>query len=291
MRTSVGFAAGALVAAPLLVAGAVQAAGPDFAVLPIPEEGRVSVFRPQFTKHVEVFGVLVVASEATPDAKVRHAANVLAQWLDNDEDGKPDDAKVHAALVREGAFLVMFASEREAERSRFDPEGLEESGFRMGQDLYGDETLPGGPPHVKRQGRFDATLEEVLHLVSNGWVAAHPKAFGYGPGSRLTDAMDRARGGRFRRIPRRYPREAWYHYDDRTCDYQCQAAEYLYWALTSLLGGQDYPGRAEEIADEWECATAAKLQERDPAVHALLTDEAYKLPKKLPDGTYRSEAE
>ena len=64
------------------------------------------------------------------------------------------------------------------------------------------------------------------------------------------------------------------------------AAEYFYWTLTSLLGGQDYPGRAEEIADEWECPTAASLAKRDVAVHALLTDEQWGLPRVLPDGTY-----
>ena len=64
------------------------------------------------------------------------------------------------------------------------------------------------------------------------------------------------------------------------------AAEYLYWALTSHLGGQDFPGRAEEIANEWECPTPKLLRERDPAVVDLLTDERLPLPKVLPDGVY-----
>ena len=65
------------------------------------------------------------------------------------------------------------------------------------------------------------------------------------------------------------------------------AAEYLYWSLTTLSGGQDYPGRAEELSDEWECTTPAGLAELDPAVYELLTDERYQLPRKLPDGRYR----
>ena len=65
------------------------------------------------------------------------------------------------------------------------------------------------------------------------------------------------------------------------------AAEYLYWALTSHLGGQDYPGRAREIAVEWECPTPESLKRTDPAVHELLTDERFALPRRLPDGRYR----
>ena len=270
------------------------AAGPagdavvDFTPRPLPETGRLSVFRPHFDRHVEVFGVLVVATPSTEAVKVAHAATVLAEWIDNDEDGVPDDPAVHAALVEGGAFLVMPATEEEMERlhRRVSFEALEEAGFQIGQDLYGDETFPAGPPHVMGRGRFDAALEEVLHLVSNGWVEAHPEALGYRPGSRLTDAMDLARGGRFRRLPRAYPEGAWYHYDDRTCDYECMAAEYLYWALTSHLGGQAFPGRAEEIAHEWECPTPELLAARDPAVVELLTDPTLALPRVLPDGRY-----
>jgi hypothetical protein len=261
---------------------------PIFELRDLPKEGRLSVFHPHLAKYVEVFGVHVVATESTEDAKVLHAATILAEWLDNDEDGVPDDAAAHRVLVEEGAFLVMPATERDMERLHrsIDFERLEEAGFRIGQDLYADETFPAGPPHVKRRGRFDAAIEEVLHLVSNGWVEAHPEDLGYRPGSRLTDAMDKARGGRFRRIPRDYPEEAWYHYDDRSCDYECMAAEYLYWALTTHLGGQDYPGRVGEISDEWECSTPASLRERDPAVVELLTDPKLPLPKVLPDGVY-----
>jgi hypothetical protein len=259
-----------------------------FVLTDLPDEGPLSSFAPKFTRYIQVFGVTIVATAEVPEAKALHAARILAEWMDNDEDGVPDDERVAAELVRGGAFLVMFATERDARRGLRSVMGrIERSGFQIGQDLYGEETLPKGPPHVNRAGRFDASLEEIWHLVSNGWVAAHPAAFDYAPGSRLTQAMDLARGGRFRSIPRAYPEVAWYHYDDRTCDYECMAAEYFYWTLTSLLGGQSYPGRAEEIAQEWECPTPELLEQRDPAVHRLLTDQAFALPRVLPDGIYR----
>jgi hypothetical protein len=99
--------------------------------------------------------------------------------------------------------------------------------------------------------------------------------------------MDLARGGHFESIPSSYPEEAWYHYDDRTCDYECMMVEYFYWGLTSMMGAQNYDGRCEEIAREWEACTPELVQSMDPALHSLLTDPAHKLPSILPDSTYR----
>ena len=46
-----------------------------------------------FAKQVEVFGVHVYATFSTPDKKVLYAANVLAQYLDNDEDERSEPWK------------------------------------------------------------------------------------------------------------------------------------------------------------------------------------------------------
>jgi len=64
--------------------------------------------------------------------------------------------------------------------------------------------------------------------------------------------------------------------------------EYTYWALTSMLGGQDFPGRLEEIQHEWPCNTLEKVKEKDPAVYTLLTDPEYFIPSVLPDGDYKA---
>ena len=268
---------------------AIEVDRPDFVIRKIDRDGPLTCFHPMFDRHLDVFGIKVVATPSTGSTEIIHAANLIAQYLDNDEDGVIDDPLAHRILVEEGAFLAMFATEFEMEQNEPDFEAIERAGFRMGQGLYAEETRPDGPPHVDERGRFDAALEEVLHLISNGWEQAHPETLGYQAGSKLTDAMDLARGGRFRRVPRAYPESSWYHYDDRTCDYQCMAAEYLYWALTSHLGAQDYPGRAREIADEWECPTPELLRTRDPAVHQLIMEHRPRLPRRLPDGGYLSD--
>lgn len=98
--------------------------------------------------------------------------------------------------------------------------------------------------------------------------------------------MDIARGGQFMTIPNTYPENAWYTYDDATCDYaSCQTIEYLYWAITSMLGAQE--NRLDEIGHEWKLNTNALVQSTDTAIYALLTNPAYKMPTVLPDGSYR----
>jgi hypothetical protein len=51
-----------------------------------------------FDKCVEVFGLRVLATSGVSEAKTLHTANVLAEYLDNDEDGNVDQPEVLAAL-------------------------------------------------------------------------------------------------------------------------------------------------------------------------------------------------
>jgi hypothetical protein len=263
--------------------------GSDEAVLSIDAipSGEYSAFSTYFSKHVSVFGVNIFASDGTADDKVLHAAHVLAQYLDNDEDGVVDDAELLAEMTEQagGASLVMFGNEAELESSGVFESDLLDS-FRV-QDLLGDETHPDGS---SASGGFDATLEEVWHLVSSkGHSSLRPDVFGEEAGSALADAMDLARGGQFQDIPQSYPDAAWYHYDDATCEYECQVAEYFYWSLSSILGAQDYPGRCDEISVEWELCSREQVQSGDVTAFELLTDASYLLPTVLPDGSYQSD--
>ncbi len=232
-----------------------------------------------FTKYTSVFGVHIFATQTTRDSKITHAAGVMAQYLDNDQDGVVDDQAVLDELHARDATLVMFRNEQD--ENTWDPDI---GGEIVLQNLYDEETHPGYPASPDP---FDASLEEVLHLISSGGHAnTYPAAFGETTDTAIADAMDIARGGRFFNVPSQYPSESWYHYDDQTCDYACQITEYFYWALTSLLGGQSPTVRCDDISIEWEPCTAALVQSTDPAVYALLTDPQYNLPTVLPDGNY-----
>lgn len=246
---------------------------PNFNIVPNNDIGLSS-----FNKKVIVFGIDLYAVREVEDAKLLHAANVMAQYLDNDEDGLIDNQLVLNKMLGNKAFLVMWKKKKDL--------NIRPPSGRIGQDLGNDETNPSFVSNGKT-GRFDATLEEVLHLINNaGHSYAYPETFGKNQKSALSKAMDVARGGRFFKIPSIYPANAWFSYYDSTCDYEtCQTIEYLYWALTSILGAQE--NRLNEIGKEWKLNTVDLLENTDNEIFELLTNPIYNLPTILPDGSYK----
>lgn len=230
-----------------------------------------------FNRKVVVFDVDIYAVVGVTDANLLHAANLLAQYLDNDEDGTVDNQAVMDAMIANKAYLVMWKIESDLDNAFING--------RTGQDLGNDETHPSFVDNG-RIGEFDAALEEVWHIVTHaGHETAYPNIFGTQIGSQMSNAMDIARSGQFISIPTTYPSNAWYSYDDQTCDYECQAGEYIYWIMSSMLGAQE--NRLSEIDNEWKLNTRALIESTDTAAFDLLSDPQYKFPTVLPDGTYR----
>ncbi|MDE0927255.1 MAG: hypothetical protein OSA06_00635 [Acidimicrobiales bacterium] len=231
-----------------------------------------------FTQYVSVFGVPIVATPATDPAKILHAAQVLRGYLDNDQDGYVDDPAVLSALLDARSGMMMGASNQDVDRREiWEAFGqLEEAGFSPFQELYANETA--------QPDSFDFALEEVHHLIyDRGWAVVYPEFLEI-EDSALSEAMDLARGGHFTSVPSSYPAEAWYSYDDRTCDYGCMVTEYFYWAHTTLLGSQAAVGseRCQEISHEWRPCTPDDLRQMDPAVVGILENPLLKLPTKPP---------
>ena len=80
----------------------------NFEVVPIVNEP----FLPKiFTKKVDVIGVPIVATSEVRNEQLLHAAAVMAEYLDNDEDGMVDDLAVAIAMQDNSAILVMFPTE------------------------------------------------------------------------------------------------------------------------------------------------------------------------------------
>ena len=252
-----------------IVMAAVSVASGDLFIESLPPDAPQG-FDAFFTKYVDVLGVGVYATSDTQDVKVLRCANVLAQYLDNDEDGKPDNPSVHARMVAGEAGMVMWPTFDDFENSGFF-ESVPESSIRNKQDCMGEETIP----NWQDIQQFDASLEECFHLVNYvGFSGEYPQVFGEDPGSDVADAMDV-------NIANGY-----FHYNDPTCDYQCKLIEYTYWAMTSMLGAQEAPWRAAEIANEWELPTRALVEQNDPLIFAILNDPMWGLPTVLPDGNY-----
>jgi hypothetical protein len=247
-----------------------------------------------FDKFINVFGMYVVTTDEAPMDYVIHSAHVLAQYIDNDEDGEPDDAAVLQHLVEKNYIVpVWMGADREAFWS--DVRGTEcEDNILMAASMYynDDAWAIGG---IASAGTWDTNLEEVWHVVTRGWAAAHPESFGVEVSeqgevteSSLTRAMDAARGGQFLTVPASYPEGAWYAYDDDTCDYHCQSSEYIYWALMANIDALDpaLTTKCEDSSHEWYLCTQQELQETDALVYDLLNNQGFKLPTQIPDGSY-----
>ena len=100
---------------------------PKIEIVEVPSD--FSVFRQTgCDRYVNVFGVHIFASPTTAEDKLSHAAGVLAQYLDNDENGVPDNTRVLSHLVSRNVFIIMPGTEAEMERLEMDL--VEEAGYR-----------------------------------------------------------------------------------------------------------------------------------------------------------------
>ena len=234
-----------------------------------------------FSKYIRVLDCFDVYAESTvSDEKVLHVAAVIAELLDNDEDGEVDDLALKNKLNQENALMPVFTYDGSACMDQFMDNY---NGDGVSAVLYNNEIDPTQTGHWGD----DATVEEIIHTINHvGHTNIHPSAFSIGPNSSLmSTAMDIARGGQLLSPPWIYPSSAWYHYDDYTCEYECMITEYFYWTMTSILGAQE--DRLDEIGHEWKLNTKEKVMETDPDIYNLLTDPQYKLPTIIPDGNYQ----
>ena len=146
-----------------------------FEIEPLPEA--LQDFSPWFSRYVSVFGIHIVATPGerfpadywtTPfdDDTLLYAANIMAQWIDNDEDGLPDDPRIIESMINENALLWMTPTDAEPESDAFmdDFSDNRPSGFGT-QFLHGEETVRYPAIPVPEGTRFDACPEETQHLV------------------------------------------------------------------------------------------------------------------------------
>jgi len=235
-----------------------------------------------FSKYVNVLDCFdIYAEQNVSDEKVLHVAAVAAELLDNDEDGMVDDVNIFNSLQSNHALMPVFIYDGSPCMDNFEDYY---NGDGVSAVLYRNEIDPSNPGHWGD----DATVEEVIHTINHvGHVNVYPDYFDITPNSSvMSDAMDIARGGQFLSIPNQYPEDAWYHYDDWTCDYECMAIEYMYWSIVSNMGILDDPQTCSGIDNEWELCTPELFSSTDIMMHELITDPVHKIPQLAPDGNY-----
>ena len=235
-----------------------------------------------FTKYINVLDCFgVYAQSGISDEKALHVAAVAAELLDNNEDGVVDDVNIFNSLQENSALMPVFTSDG---NSCMDDFADNYNGDGVSAVLFRNEIDPSQPGHWGD----DATVEEVLHTINHvGHVSVYPDYFDIDPNSSvMSEAMDLARGGQFMGVPNEYPEEAWYHYDDWTCDYQCMAIEYIYWCIVSHMGILDDPQTCSGIDNEWEPCSPELFESTDVMMFNLITDPVHKIPQLAPDGNY-----
>ncbi|MAD22975.1 MAG: hypothetical protein CMO44_02240 [Verrucomicrobiales bacterium] len=262
-----------------------------------------------FDSYINVFGVTIAAMPNTPIPEIIHSAKIYAQLLDNNEDFIPDDPKIYNYHQndRKGRNSLIVLVDTKA----LDNEWIS---FKPGQRFWvpAQALRPGhsGVGH-SRDGEMDIAVEELFHKYGKSLQHVYPKDFGLPDheagetwSSTLSEAMDSARGINRNVKPVNgkwiYPQNAWYTYDDTSCEWGCQIDEYLwhiwgtnigyYQSLTRAPGRPKNEGKpggwCDNIGREWKICSKEKLKEVDFPSFNLLNNKGYKLPTRIPYGEY-----
>jgi len=253
-----------------------------------------------YSKGLTVFGINILATSEVPDSKLLHAANITAELIDNNEDGKPDNFCVTAMLGKLGSYVSMY-NHAEGNSVEINQDPLDEVGA-VAAGLGAYETVDNyanGEDH-------DASIEEIFHLITqNGYSNVYPQVLGESNSSTssLAKAMDVARGGEQRCAKESCDwtynntscpessglvdsGDAWYFYADTSADYGTMMTEYIYWSVTSNIGMHDSAAGLKQASSEWCPNTKEKLKAQDPTIYNLINDPKYAFPVVLPNASY-----
>ena len=200
---------------------------------------------------------------------MQHAAQVTAQWLDNNQDGSIDDDKIAAELKQKTSILLMSATLwADYPESQDVEEKMNASvdGELVTQDLSAEETNPGN-------GERDVSQEEVQHLIqTSGWLAAYPEIFDDASGSKLFSLWKTADENKY------------YVYEDPTCDSGCKTFEFIYKALAVYHNARDDFDRDDEIS----FTDKEDMDDKLPGLSQLIESSDYEYAKWMwPDGNYK----
>ena len=208
---------------------------------------------------------------------------MLAEWLDNHEDGCVDNPTVLTKLLEKvdnaQASIVVTGNGTYTDALR---DSLQGAGYYTNAPVWNYEVLPSCSGPAANSSCVDATLEEIWHVITSvGYAKAFPTTFATESTSNslLVQAMDVARGGKFLTIPSSYPSTAWFTalyttwwFTNSTCNYVCQVTEYVYWGVNAWVGA--LVGRGDAIKNEWKFETKAKLEAGDVKMTAIIKVQA-----------------
>ena len=142
-----------------------------------------------FTKQAEVCGVRILANDEVEDQRLRHAAQLLADYLGDDGDSLSDDAFLAEVLQADQTTLLLFASKDDPDRD-FVLEKLESADLAICVlDLFSGESWSFGVDED-----CDAAMAEILGLIRWAGSSEPPlDPIDEGAGAALVKLMDGTR--------------------------------------------------------------------------------------------------
>lgn len=232
------------------------------------------------TRCLYPFGILVAGNANFTDAYIAQAARVVAQYIDPNQDGKPDLPDVYRTLVASNAWLPLPWDQEDWLEVEEDIN--EVVGFGMiAPRWWMDGRIQEAGPTPTQNTLF---FEEVTHLYTEfGLGRAYPHLFGtetYGQSivSRETDA---ASCDYWQHPENNCPGRPAIDPNGDCSDASCNATEFLFAIVANLSGndlGDVYPGLAKK-QDALRNALSEDFLE-------LIENPDYGLPMQAFDYTY-----
>ena len=209
-----------------------------------------------FDKSALIFDTLLIcATIQVPVDKLKHAANIAAEWLDNDMDGIVDDPNLLLKMKEESPPVVFMSSNGFPTFNgllttvkifnAFD-------GYTI-QDLYASETNP------DEAGIRDASQEEIHHVIMNsGYQKLVPDIF----------SENRNSNSKLYNIWKYCNDNGYYSYNDPTCNDSCKVTEFVYLATAAYFntGSSDDITALDLASNELTLKTKQELNNTIPDI-------------------------
>ncbi|MBG11461.1 MAG: hypothetical protein CMD92_09925 [Gammaproteobacteria bacterium] len=231
-----------------------------------------TAFKTQLPKYTTVFGIPVLGTATVSDDAIKHAANMLASYLDNDFDGVADDSLL-LATFSSGLYGIVVYADATEESTLSSIFGAFAVNRTFG--VYQNEMNSYQGDGVG--GQRDLASEKILkNMLIPRIIGLYTDISTTRP-SILTTAMDSARGGYQAGgvAGYNYPAFAWYT-DATGLNYNNLCYEYLYLLTATMTGALVW--RAPGITSLFDHYTSLLLANNDAAGYALVNTASYKLP-------------
>ena len=229
-------------------------------------------FRTQLPKYTEVFGIPVLGKATVSDDAIKHAANMLASYLDNNFDGVADDPAL-LATFSSGLYGIVVYADATEEASLASTFGAFAVNRTFG--VYQNEMNSYQGDGVS--GQRDLASEKILKNMLMPRISGLYTDLSTTRPTALTTALDAARGGYQEGgvAGYNYPAFAWYT-DPTGLNYNDLCYEYMYLLVATMTGSLNW--RSSTITSLWDPYTSVLLANDDAAGFSIVNNSTYKFP-------------